>query len=81
MKLLNNIDNLIKITENKDHTIRSKIRPGMVVYIVKKEDQKTGKLTRGVVKKVLTPGGIHTRGIKVRLTDGTVGRVQEIIRY
>ncbi len=79
-KILNNIDNLIKITENKDHTVRSKIRPGMVVYVVKKEDQKTGKLTRGVVKKILTRGAIHHRGIKVMLTDGTVGRVQRIVR-
>ncbi|MGL4785624.1 MAG: YwbE family protein [Cetobacterium sp.] len=46
--------------------------------IVKKEDQRTGKLTEGVVKDILTNSSTHPHGIKVRLQDGTVGRVQEI---
>ena len=46
--------------------------------IVKKEDQRTGKLTEGIVKNILTNSAVHLRGIKVRLEDGTVGRVQEI---
>jgi uncharacterized repeat protein (TIGR03833 family) len=46
--------------------------------VVKKEDQRTGKLTEGIVKNILTNSAVHPRGIKVRLEDGTVGRVQEI---
>jgi len=45
-----------------------------------KKDQRTGKLTRGVVKDVLTKSSFHPHGIKVRLDDGQVGRVQQIIR-
>ncbi len=58
---------------------RSNIKPGINVKIVKKEDQRTGKLTLGVVKDLLTNSATHPHGIKVRLVDGTVGRVQEII--
>ncbi len=47
--------------------------------IVLKEDQSTGKLTRGTVQDILTKSGTHPHGIKVRLTDGKVGRVQQII--
>jgi len=57
---------------------RNDIRPGLEVAIVLKKDQRTGKLTRGVVKDILTKSSYHRRGIKVRLTDGQVGRVQEI---
>lgn len=46
--------------------------------IVLKKDQRTGKLTRGVVKDILTKSGTHPHGIKVRLTDGQIGRVKEI---
>jgi uncharacterized repeat protein (TIGR03833 family) len=46
--------------------------------VVKKEDQRTGMLTEGIVKDVLTNSANHPRGIKVRLEDGTVGRVQKI---
>ncbi|NIT61859.1 MAG: YwbE family protein, partial [Aliifodinibius sp.] len=53
--------------------------PGMEVMIVLKKDQPTGKLTKGVVKDILTNSAFHPRGIKVRLEDGQVGRVQEII--
>lgn len=57
---------------------RQDILPGMAVDIVLKSDQKTGKLTRGIVKDILTKSGFHPHGIKVRLTDGQIGRVQEI---
>ncbi|PLT33251.1 YwbE family protein [Bacillus sp. V5-8f] len=57
---------------------RKDILPGMSVDIVLKRDQKTGKLTRGIVKDILTKSGTHPHGIKVRLTDGQIGRVQEI---
>jgi len=58
---------------------RSNIKPGMTVLIVLKQDQRTGKLTRGVVKDILTKSPNHPHGIKVRLTDGQVGRVKEIV--
>lgn len=57
---------------------RSGIRPGLIVDIVLKQDQRTGKLTRGTVKDILTNSPTHPHGIKVRLTDGQVGRVQAI---
>lgn len=57
--------------------IRANIRPGMEVDIVLKKDQPTGTLTRGIVKAVLTNSHSHPRGIKVMLTNGSVGRVQE----
>lgn len=59
--------------------IRSNLRPGMKVKIIKKKDQRTGNITVGVIKDILSPGPKHTRGIKVRLTTGEVGRVTEII--
>ncbi len=59
---------------------RKDIKPGIGVMIVKKEDQRTGKLTQGVVKDILTNSATHPHGIKVRLQDGNVGRVQEIIQ-
>jgi len=58
---------------------RGNIRPGMRVAIVLKQDQRTGKQTIGVVKDLLTSSANHPHGIKVRLTDGQVGRVQEIL--
>lgn len=58
---------------------RSDIRPGLQVDIVLKQDQRTGKLTRGIVKDILTNSATHPHGIKVRLQDGQVGRVQAII--
>lgn len=57
---------------------RKDIRPGLRVAIVRKQDQRTGRRTVGVVKDILTSALHHTRGIKVRLTDGQVGRVQAI---
>ncbi len=58
---------------------RSKIRPGQSVRIVLKKDQRTGTLTEGVVQTILTKSPTHPHGIKVRLQDGQVGRVQEIL--
>ena len=55
------------------------IKPGLTVEIILKADQRTGKRTRGVVKDVLTKSSSHPYGIKVRLENGEVGRVQEII--
>ncbi len=57
---------------------RADIQPGGKVQIVQKKDQRTGALTRGVVKDILTKSPHHSRGIKVRLTTGEIGRVQEI---
>jgi len=58
---------------------RKNIEAGLEVDIVLKKDQRTGDLTRGVVKDILTKSAFHPHGIKVRLEDGQVGRVQEII--
>ncbi len=58
---------------------RSRIKPGMTVLIVLKQDQRTGKLTKGIVKDILTKSPNHPHGIKVRLQDGQVGRVKEIV--
>ena len=59
-------------------SIRSNIKEGLEVGIVLKQDQRTGKLTRGIVKRILTNSSTHPHGIKVQLTDGQVGRVKEI---
>jgi len=61
------------------HQERSRITPGTRVKIVLKQHQRTGTLTEGVVKDVLTNSPTHPHGIKVRLTDGRVGRVQVIL--
>ena len=58
---------------------RANIKPGMTVLIVLKQDQRTGKLTKGVVKDILTKSPNHPHGIKVRLTSGAVGRVKAIV--
>lgn len=58
---------------------RKDIKPGLEVEIVLKQDQRTGKRTRGVVKDILTKSPTHPHGIKVRLESGQIGRVQEII--
>jgi uncharacterized repeat protein (TIGR03833 family) len=62
-----------------DGTMRSGIRPGVKVAIVLKEDQRTGKLTEGIVKDILTRSPSHPHGIKVRLQSGAVGRVKKIL--
>lgn len=58
---------------------RKDIYPGLEVAIILKKDQRTGKRTEGVVKDILTSASFHSRGIKVRLEDGQIGRVTEIL--
>ena len=62
-----------------DGRVRKNVKPGIEVLVVLKRDQRTGKLTRGTVKEVLTNSSSHPWGIKVRLSDGRVGRVQGIL--
>jgi uncharacterized repeat protein (TIGR03833 family) len=62
-----------------DGTNRIHIKPGVRVYIVLKQDQRSGTLTEGVVKDILTNSPVHPHGIKVRLEDGQIGRVKEIL--
>jgi uncharacterized repeat protein (TIGR03833 family) len=62
-----------------DGRTRASIKPGLEVDIVLKQDQRTGRLTRGIVQDILTSSPSHPRGIKVRLTNGQVGRVQNIV--
>ncbi len=58
---------------------RAEIKPGLRVKIVLKQDQRTGKLTEGIVRDILTNSSAHPHGIKVRLESGEIGRVKEII--
>ena len=58
---------------------RAQLRPGLTVDIVQKQDQSSGKLTRGVVAQLLTRSASHPHGIKVRLAGGQVGRVQAVV--
>jgi uncharacterized repeat protein (TIGR03833 family) len=58
---------------------RNEIQVGKIVQIVQKQDQRTGNLTEGVVKRILTSSNIHPHGIKVELDSGKIGRVQNII--
>ena len=58
---------------------RADIKPGIAVQIVQKQDQRSGKLTEGIVKELLPKSSTHPHGIKVRLTNGTVGRVKKIL--
>ncbi|WP_340114294.1 YwbE family protein [Maribellus mangrovi] len=58
---------------------RRNIKPGMLVEIVLKKDQRSGELTEGVVKRILTNSPVHPHGIKVMLEDGQVGRVKNIL--
>lgn len=62
-----------------DPTKRNNVKPGARVAIVLKPDQRTGRLTEGIVKDILTNSPNYPHGIKVRLEDGQVGRVKEII--
>lgn len=66
------------MSNRTDGRNRNEIKPGLKVNIVLKADQKTGKLTQGIVKDLLTNSSTHPHGIKVRLEDGQVGRVKEI---
>jgi uncharacterized repeat protein (TIGR03833 family) len=58
---------------------RSDLRPGLRVRVVEKQNQRSGLLTEGVVRRILTSSPSHPHGIKVLLEDGRVGRVQEIV--
>ncbi len=58
---------------------RADIKPGARVRVVQKQDQRSGKLTEGIVREILTNSAMHPHGIKVRLEDGVVGRVKEIL--
>ncbi len=62
-----------------DGTQRANVKPGLTVLVVQKQDQLTGKLTKGIVRDLLTNSPTHPHGIKVRLTSGAVGRVKEIL--
>ncbi|NOQ66956.1 MAG: YwbE family protein [Desulfobacterales bacterium] len=62
-----------------DGTKRADIKPGAKVSIVLKKDQRSGKLTEGIVKDLLTKSPMHPHGIKVRLLNGEVGRVKNIV--
>jgi uncharacterized repeat protein (TIGR03833 family) len=62
-----------------DGRTRKNLKPGLEVDIVLKKDQRSGTLTRGIIKNILTKSATHPHGIKVRLTDGQVGRVKNII--
>jgi uncharacterized repeat protein (TIGR03833 family) len=68
------IESILKDIKRKD------IKAGNIVKIVEKENQKTGKLTKGIVKKILTSSSTHPYGIKVILDNDVVGRVKEIIK-
>ncbi len=70
---------MFKITTMKDPNSRANIKAGQLVNIILKKDQRTGELTEGIVKNILTSAPYHSRGIKVRLDDGQIGRVAEII--
>ena len=58
---------------------REDIKPGIQVDIVLKKDQRTGSLTKGIVKDILTKSSSHPHGIKVRLTSGAIGRVKKVL--
>jgi len=61
--------------------VQADINPGTRVKIVQKQDQRSGKLTEGIVKNVLTKSATHPHGIKVRLESGIVGRVKKLITW
>jgi len=61
-----------------DFPKREDIKPGTAVFIVLKKDQRTGRLTEGIVRNILTKSATHPHGIKVRLENGAVGRVKKI---
>lgn len=67
-------------TRDMNETKRENIQPGLQVFIVLKKNQRSGKLTEGIVKDILTKSQIHHHGIKVRLESGEIGRVKEIIK-
>ncbi len=64
--------------DSADHRYRNNIRTGDRVQVILKKDQRSGKLTEGIVQEILTNSSFHPHGIKVRLRDGRVGRVATI---
>ena len=64
----------------KDVPSRDKISTGVIVQIVQKQDQRTGNLTEGKVKRILTSSQFHPHGIKVELENGKIGRIQKIVK-
>ena len=62
--------------DNQEPPAKGQIRPGSAVWVIEKENYGTDKYKQVIVKDVLSPGSSHPRGIKVRLMDGTIGRVQ-----
>jgi uncharacterized repeat protein (TIGR03833 family) len=70
---------MLKQGEKMNGQNRINVKIGATVKIVLKSDQRTGKLTEGIVGKILTNSSFHPHGIKVMLTDGQVGRVQEVL--
>ena len=62
--------------DNPNPPKRSEINVGDAVWVIEKQNYGTTNYTQGIVSAILSPGGVHPRGIKVRLTDGTIGRVQ-----
>jgi uncharacterized repeat protein (TIGR03833 family) len=64
---------------SKLNVTRDKITLGITVQIVQKQDQRSGKLTQGIVKRILTSSNFHPHGIKVELEGGKVGRIQNIV--
>jgi uncharacterized repeat protein (TIGR03833 family) len=70
----------VTIPNQNEGKNRQAILPGCTVDIIQKEDQRSGKKTRGVVQDILTNSSTHPHGIKVRLRDGRVGRVVEIVK-
>jgi uncharacterized repeat protein (TIGR03833 family) len=79
MPFCGRVSKIRRIRENMDGTQRINIKTGIRVNIVLKKDQRSGKLTEGIVKDILTSAPKHTHGIKVRLEDGQIGRVKEIL--
>jgi uncharacterized repeat protein (TIGR03833 family) len=67
------------MTSDRSCQQRANIRQGLTVDIIQKSDQRSGKLTRGTVQEILTGSAFHPHGIKVRLSDGRVGRVAAIV--
>jgi len=66
-------------TKNLSGKIRKNIKIGSTVLLVQKQDQRSGKLTKGIVKRILTNSATHPHGIKVKLESGIVGRVQHFL--
>lgn len=63
-------------SNNTNPPKRNELKPGDAVWIIEKQNYGTSNYIQGIIKEILSPGSFHPRGIKVRLTDGTVGRVQ-----